>query len=104
MKVKTLISLTLYVVVGLFVCSLFLVPLFHPDHRISKVGVITNVETSGNPYFYQTEYTLTFQDGEILRVHADRSVPIPVGKLVSILYSQREKKLLGVGTLPEMSP
>lgn len=90
------------VIVALFVLSLLIVPLLHPDHKITKVGVIENVSTAGNPYFFQTVYTLTFRDGATIRVAADRSVPIPVGKPVAIEYSAREGKLLGIHLLQDI--
>ncbi len=86
----------IYALVGLFVLSLFVVPFLHPDHRVTKIGIVTNVEASGNPYFRDTVYTLTFQDGDVVQVQARNSVPIPVGKPVAIIYSEREKNLLGV--------
>jgi len=93
---KRYLLLTLYVAVALFVASLFIVPLLHPDRKITKVGIVTNVNTSGNPYFRDTVYTLTFQDGAVIQLKAHSSVPIPVGKPVAIIYSAREQNLLGV--------
>jgi len=90
------LRIALYLAVALFVLSLFVVPLLHPDHKITKVGVITNVEASGNPYFRDTIYTLTFQDGTVIRLESQTSVPIPVEKPVAITYSARENKLLAV--------
>lgn len=86
----------LILALSFFVLSLFIAPLLHPDRRITKVGVIANVSASRNPYFRDTMYTITFQDGEVIQVQARNSVPIPVNKPVAITYSAREKNLLGL--------
>lgn len=96
MNKKKVLMIGLALLAGFFILSLFVIPLLHPDHKVTKIGIITNVTASGNPYFRDTVYTLSFQDGEVLRLQARNSVPIPVGKPVAVTYSAREQNLLGV--------
>jgi hypothetical protein len=89
-----------FAIVTIFVASLFISPILHPDRAVTKVGIITNIATSGDPYFNETVYTLTFQDGDVIEVKAQNSVPFPVGKPIAITYSERDKTLLGVNLVP----
>lgn len=86
----------IFVLAFLFILSLFIVPLLHPDHVITKSGIVTNVTASGNPYFRNTTYTLSFQGGEIIQVQAANSVPIPIDKPIVIRYTARDHNLIGV--------
>lgn len=94
---KKYILLSIYVLIGLFILSLFIVPLLHPDHVVVKSGVVTNVTASGNPYFRNTTYTLTFNDGQVIQVQAANSIPIPINKPLVIRYTARDHNLLGIG-------
>jgi len=88
-----------FTVIGLiilFFISLMVSPYLHPDHKVYKIGIITNVATSGDPYFNQTVYTLTFSDGDVVRLEASNSVPFPVGKPIEITYSKRGDQLLDI--------
>lgn len=82
--------------VVLFILALFISPYFHPTHLVTKVGIITNVETYGDPVFNQTVYTLTFQDGQVLSVKAPNSVPFLVGKPIEVIYIARGHELYNI--------
>lgn len=95
-KIKQVLLYALVALVAVFVLSLFVMPLLHPDRAVTKTGIITKVDTAGDPQFGHASYTLTFADGEVIQVESRSSVPIPIHKPVAVTYSAREKQLLGV--------
>jgi hypothetical protein len=98
-KKKGIIYYLIISVLGLvifFIISLFVSPYFHPTHLVTKVGIITNVETYGDPVFNQTVYILTFQDGQVISVKTQNSVPFLVGKPIEIIYIKRGHELYNI--------
>lgn len=95
-NVKRFFLTAIFILAGLFILSLFIMPLLHPDRVVIKSGIVTNVTASGNPYFRNTTYTLTFNDGTVVGVQSANSIPIPVNRPLVIRYTGRDHNLLGL--------